>query len=173
MTRLGPTTHPLTRSGRDLGRAAADLPMERIQMQLSSSPEQQAELEQLLAGQHDAASPHFQEWLSPEQFGERFGPAQQGIDAGVGWLEDNGFHVNEIARARRTLEFCGTASQVESAFHTEMRQYEVAGVRHLANATDVAIPEALAPVIDGVVSLHDFRHQPWPSPDAPTSSSAM
>jgi subtilase family serine protease len=134
--------------------------MERIQMQLTSSPEQEAELEQLLSGQHDAASPHFQEWLSPEQFGERFGPAQQDIDAVVGWLEDNGFHVSEIGRGRRTLEFSGTASQVEIAFHTEMRQYEVAGVVHLANATDVAIPEALAPVIGGVVSLHDFRHQP-------------
>src|ERR1035438_8690685 len=29
LTRLGQTTHPLTRSGRDLGRAARDLPMER------------------------------------------------------------------------------------------------------------------------------------------------
>src|ERR1022692_1109639 len=41
-----------------------------------------------------------------------------------------------------------------------MRHYEVDGVRHLANATDLAIPEALAPVIGGVLSLHDFRHQP-------------
>jgi subtilase family serine protease len=160
ITRLGHTTHPLTRSGRDLGRAALDLPMERIQMQLTSSPEQQAALEQWLALQHDAASPHFQEWLSPEQFGERFGPARQDIDAVVEWLEDNGFHVDEIGRGRRTLEFSGTASQVESAFHTQMRLYEVYGVRHLANATDLGIPEALAPVIGGVVSLHDFRHQP-------------
>jgi subtilase family serine protease len=134
--------------------------MERIQMQLSGSPEQQAELEQLLADQHDAASPHFQEWLTPEQFGERFGPAQQDIDAVVRWLEDNGFHVDEIGRGRRTLEFSGTASQVERAFHTQMRQYEVEGVHHFANATDLAIPEALAPLIGGVVSLHDFRHQP-------------
>jgi pseudomonalisin len=160
MTRIGHTTHPLTRSGRDLGRAAADLPMERIQMQLSSSPEQEAELEQLLEGLHDAASPHFQEWLTPEQFGERFGPAQQDIDAVVGWLQDNGFRVNEIGRGRRTLEFSGTAGQVERAFDTQMRQYEVSGVRHLANATDVAIPDALATVIGGVVSLHDFRRQP-------------
>jgi subtilase family serine protease len=134
--------------------------MERIQMQLTSSPEQEAELEELLAGQHDPASPHFQEWLTPEQFGERFGPAQQDIDAVVGWLEGNGFQVNEIGRGHRTLEFSGTASQVERAFDTQMRQYEVSGVRHLANATDVAIPEALAPVVGGLVSLHDFRHQP-------------
>jgi pseudomonalisin len=160
ITRLGHTTHPLTRSGRDLGRAPADVPMERIQLQLSSSPEQQAALERLLAGQHDSVSPHFQEWLTPEQFGERFGPAQQDIDAVVGWLADNGFQVDEIGRGRRTIEFSGTASQVERAFHTQMRQYQVDGVRHLANAADLAIPEALAPVIGGVVSLHDFRHQP-------------
>ena len=158
--RLGRTTHPLTRTGRDLGRAAADVPMERIQMQLSSSPEQQAALEELLAGQHDAASPHFQEWLTPEQFGERFGPAQQDIDAVVAWLQDNGFRVDEIGRGRRTLEFSGTASQVEQAFHTEMHQYDVAGERHLANSMDLAVPEVLVPVIAGVAGLHDFRRQP-------------
>src|ERR1035437_773406 len=106
--------------------------MERIQLQLSSSPEQQAALEQLLAGQQDSAAPHFQEWLTPEQFGERFGPAQQDLDAVVGWLEDNGFQVDPIGRGRRTLEFSGTARQVERAFHTQMRQYEVDGVRDLA-----------------------------------------
>jgi pseudomonalisin len=160
ITRLGRTTHPFTRSGGDLGRASADLPMERIQMQLSSSPEQEAALQQLLEDQQDPSSPRFQEWLSPEQFGERFGPAQQDIDAVVGWLQDNGFHVDAIGRGRRTLEFSGTASQVERAFHTEMRQYEVSGVRHVANATDLAVPEALAPVIGSVAGLHDFRHKP-------------
>ncbi len=129
-------------------------------MQLSSSPEQQAALEELLAGQHDAASPDFQEWLTPEQFGERYGPAQQDIDAIVAWLQSNGFHVDEIGRGRRTLEFSGTASQVEQAFHTEMHQYDVAGERHFANSNDLAIPEALAPVIAGVAGVHDFRRQP-------------
>ena len=102
LTRLAGSSHPLTRIGRDLGRVAADLPMERIQMQLSGSPEQQAELEQLLADQQDSGSQHFQEWLTPEQFGERFGVAQQDIDAVVGWLEDSGFHLDEIGRGRRT-----------------------------------------------------------------------
>ncbi|MCX6628381.1 MAG: protease pro-enzyme activation domain-containing protein, partial [Candidatus Solibacter sp.] len=160
LTRLGRTTHPLTRTGRDLGRAAADLPMERIQMQLSSSPEQEAALEQLLADQHDSASPRFQQWLTPEQFGERFGPAQQDLDAVVWWLQDSGFRVDTIGRGRRTLEFSGTASQVEQAFRTEIREYEVSGERHLANSMDLAIPEALAPLIAGVAGTHDFRHQP-------------
>ena len=171
-TRLGHTSHPLTQSARDFGRAAADLPMQRIQMQLASSPEQLAVLEQLLADQQNPDSAGFQQWLTPEQFGQRFGPAQQDIDAVVAWLEDSGFHVDEIGRGRRTVEFSGTASQVESAFHTEMHRYEIDGVGHVANATDLGIPQALVPVIGGVASLHDFHHQPmhrllgWaPAPD--------
>jgi pseudomonalisin len=158
--RLPRTTHPLTATGRDLGRAIAELPMERIQMQLASNPEQQAALEQLIAAQHDPASPEFQQWLTPEQFGERFGPAQQDIDKVAGWLQDNGFKVVAVGAGRRTLEFSGTAGQVERAFHTQMRHYEVNGVRHLANGSDIAIPEALAPVIGGIASLHDFHHKP-------------
>jgi hypothetical protein len=84
LTRLGQTTHPLTRTGRDLGRAAADLPMERIQMQLSSSPEQEAALEQLLADQHDPASPHFQEWLTPGAVRRAFRARPAGYRRGCG-----------------------------------------------------------------------------------------
>ena len=43
------------------------------------------------------------------------------------------------------------------AFHTEMHRYRVDGVNHIANAQDPQIPAALAGVVDGVVSLHDFR----------------
>ncbi len=158
--RLPRTTHPLTGTGRDLGRTSAALPMDRIQMQLMGSDAQQAELDQLTADQHDPNSPRFQQWLTPEQFGKRFGPAQQDVDAVVGWLLDSGFQVDAVGRGRRTIEFSGTAAQVERAFHTQMRHYEVAGERHLANSSDISIPEALAAVIGGVASLHDFRHKP-------------
>ena len=40
------------------------------------------------------------------------------------------------------------------------RRYEWNGERHMANATDISIPEALAPVVAGVASLHDFGARP-------------
>src|SRR4051794_6146959 len=73
--RVAGSTHRAIGGARDLGRANADLPMERIVMELASSAEQQADLEQLLAAQHDPSAPEFQKWLTPEEFGERFGPA--------------------------------------------------------------------------------------------------
>src|SRR5438552_1372844 len=62
------TTHPLTIRALDLGRAAADLAMERIVLQLNSSREQQAELDQLIGAQHDPGSPRFKQRLTPEEF---------------------------------------------------------------------------------------------------------
>src|ERR1051325_7794730 len=46
---------------------------------------------------------------------------------------------------------------MEQAFHTEIHKYELDGETHVANATDISIPEALSPVVSGIVSLHDFR----------------
>src|SRR5208283_1299494 len=41
-----------------------------------------------------------------------------------------------------------------------IQNYRVKGVTHYANATDPEIPQALAPVVRGVVALHDFRSAP-------------
>ena len=106
------------------------------------------------------SSPHYHEWLTPQQFGERFGAGQQDLDVIANWLQDRGFRVNGVAEGRRSIEFSGTARQVEEAFQTEIHHYEVNGERHVANATDIAIPEALAPVVGGIVSLHDFPVHP-------------
>src|SRR5450432_3430611 len=158
--RLQRTTHPLVRTATDLGRAAADLPMDRMLLQLARSPQQEAALHQLMGDQQNSGSPRYQAWLTPEQFGEQFGPAQQDIDAITRWLESQGFRVNEVAKGRGSIEFSGTAHQVEQAFRTEIHHFRVNGERHVANSTDIAIPDALTQVVAGVVSMHDFRIQP-------------
>jgi subtilase family serine protease len=49
---------------------------------------------------------------------------------------------------------------VKDAFHTQMRKYEVNGEEHWANANDPQIPAALAPVVSGIISLHNFPRKP-------------
>jgi subtilase family serine protease len=70
--------------------------------------------------------------------------------------------VNAVAAGRRSIEFSGTASQGEQAFHTEIHRYSdrLSGEEYVANSTDISIPSALAPVVGGVVSLHNFRANP-------------
>jgi subtilase family serine protease len=160
VVRLNHTTHPAVGAARDLGRVAPKLPMERILLQLQSTPEQESALEQLLAEQQDISSPRYHAWLTPDGFGDQFGVAQQDLDAVAAWLASAGFQVTEMARSRRTIEFSGAAGDVERAFHTEIHNYDLNGERHIANSTDISIPEALAAVVAGVASLNDFQARP-------------
>src|SRR5216684_5416196 len=154
--RLPQTTHSRTRQAQDRGRVLADLSMDRVVLMLKSDPAQQTELENFLAEQQDPSSPHFHEWLTPQQFGERFGASDADIDAIVQWLQSHGLLTMEISNGRREIEFSGTARQIEEAFQTEIHNYQFNGEMHVANANDISIPEVLAPVVSGVVSLHDF-----------------
>ncbi len=134
---------------------------------LQSSNEQQAALDALLEAQRNPASTHYHQWLTPEQFAEHFGTSSEDVQRIVNWLESQGMRIDEISPARRTITFSGTAAQVQSAFATSMRQYRVNGALHIANATDPSIPSALAPVVNGVLSLHDFRVQSMHSAATP------
>ncbi len=158
--RLPNSTHSRIRRAVDEGRVDADLPMDRAVLTLKSSPEQQADLERFLAEQQDPSSPHYHEWLTPQQFGERFGASAEDIGVIVNWLESHGLHVTGATYGSREIEFSGTAQQIEEAFRTEMHQYALNGETHVANATDISIPQALARVVDGVVSLHNFVSKP-------------
>src|SRR5205809_283906 len=57
-------------------------------------------------------------------------------------------------------EFDRGAAPVQAAFHTPIHKFSVDGEEHWANATDPQIPVALAPVVAGVNTLHNFYKKP-------------
>ena len=152
--------HRLARAQFDRGPAPADLPMNRMLLVLKRSPEQEAALETLLDDQQDKASNKYHRWLTPEEFGQQFGPNQQDIQTVTSWLQAHGFEVAKIAKGRNMIEFSGSAAQVEEAFHTSIHRYVVNGEEHWANASDPEIPTALAPVVAGVHTLYNFLKKP-------------
>ena len=158
--RLTGSTHPLANAENEVGRAPAGLRMERVMLQLSGGADADAALERLIADQHNPNSPRYHQWITPQQFGEQFGPAASDVAAVTAWLKSQGFSVGAVAPSRRIIEFSGTATQVEQAFRTEMHRYQINGVEHVANSIDISIPQALSPVVTGVVSLHNFGSRP-------------
>jgi pseudomonalisin len=149
--------YPLARADYDVGPAAAGHRMERMILVLDSSGEQQLALDALIAAQQDPASAQYQKWLTPEEFADRFGVSENDVDQVAAWLGSHGFSIEQVPTGRRTMVFSGTAGMVEAAFHTQIRQYRVNGELHHANASDPEIPEALAGVVKGTLTLHDFR----------------
>jgi len=153
-------THPLARPEFDQGAAPDSLPTERILLILQRSPEQETALRKLLDEQQTKSSPNYHTWLTPERFGQQFGPADVDIQTITDWLTSQGFQVSHVAAGRTVIEFSGTAGQVRQAFHAEIHRYEVNGEEHWANASDPQIPAALAPVVAGFASLNNFPKKP-------------
>jgi len=153
-------THPLARPEYDQGAAPDGLPMERMLLVLQLAAEQEAALRKLLDEQQIKSSPNYHMWLTPEQFGEQFGPADADIQAVTDWLTSQGFQVSRVAAGRTVIEFSGTAGAVRQAFHTEIHKFVVNGEEHWANASDPQIPAALTPVVAGFASLNNFPREP-------------
>jgi subtilase family serine protease len=110
----------------------------------------------LLDDQQSKASPNFHSWLTPEQFGAQFGVADSDLLAVTQWLSSQGFTDINVGPGRSVMEFSGTAGQIRNSFHTEIHRFHVGTEDHTANVSDPQIPAALAPVVKGIVSLHNF-----------------
>jgi subtilase family serine protease len=134
--------------------------MEHMLLQLRRPADDEQALKEHIDGLHNPDSPNFHRWLTADEFGAAFGAATADRARVTQWLESHGFTVNSIAPGGMTIDFSGTAGHVREAFHTEIHYLEVIGVRHVANMSDPQIPEALAPAVAGVVSMHDFTPSP-------------
>jgi pro-kumamolisin-like protein/Big-like domain-containing protein len=149
--------HPLAQAEFDQGVVADSQPMNRMLLLLQRSPEQEAALSKLMEEQLTKGAANYHKWLTSEDFGKQFGPANADIQAVTAWLGSHGFQGIKIGPGQMVMEFSGTAGHVRNAFHTEMHHYLVNGEAHMANASDPQIPAALAPVVAGIRSLHNFK----------------
>src|SRR5215472_8103077 len=97
-------THPLARAEFDRGALATNLQLNHMQLILKRSPEQEAALEKLMSEQLDRSSPNYHKWVTPEQFGEQFGPSDQDILTITAWLQSHGFTIANSAKGKMTID---------------------------------------------------------------------
>ena len=141
----------------DQGAVPASMPASRLMLVLKHSPTQAQAVREYIDSLQDKNSPNYHKWLSPEEFGAKYGPSDKDLKTTTDWLESHGFTVNRVAKAHNLIEFSGTAGSVQNAFHTSIHTYVVNGEKHFANATEPEIPVALAPIVAGVTKLNDFN----------------
>lgn len=148
----------------DRGRVPDDFLMEHMLLLLNRPPELEEQFEQYIESLTDKSSPNFHQWLMPEEQGQLYGLAQEDVDTVTGWLQSHGFTVGYVYPNRRVIDFSGTAGEIREAFHTEIHHLDVKGKQHFANMSDPQIPESLAPVVLGVVSMSDFKPRSYLQP---------
>ncbi|MGB9233264.1 MAG: S53 family peptidase [Terriglobales bacterium] len=164
----GNTTPAALRKQNDRGPVADDLRFNHLLLVLKPTPEAEARLEKRIDEMHNPDSPEYHRWLTSKQLGSAFGASPRDIATLRQWLESHGFIVNRVYQNGLVIDFAGTARQIREAFHTEIHNLVLPnGDKHLANVRDPQIPAALAPVVEGIASLHDFFPRPHSHPLGP------
>ena len=96
----------------------------------------------LLKAQHDPASPSYHKWLTPQQFGQRFGPGAATLGDVAASFTTQGLAVETHTRS---LHVTGTALQVSKALGTSLMMGHVAGERsRMVAARAPTLPDAAA-----------------------------
>jgi hypothetical protein len=165
------SVHPLAQKRFDQGPVVDSFAADRMLLMLNRPAEREAALRQFLIDAHSRGSSRFHKWVTPEQFGERFGPADSDIQAATRWLSSHGFRVGKVTKSRSLIEFSGSARNVKETFHSEIHKYRVSNETHYANANNLAIPEALGPLIRGVSPINDFHLKSYARRVGPASYS--
>lgn len=159
---VGAVPHEVA-GAREIARLDGEARLERVILVLPQRDPQG--LARLLADQHDPASPEFRRWLSPAEFETRFGASDEDVVALRNWLTGHGLEVEDAPAGRAALVFSGRASDVESAFDTELHEVLAGNQVRIANTRPPRLPLGLARRVVGVLSLHTFpRRRPLARP---------
>jgi len=85
--------HPEARAAYDQGLLDPGTKLDRITMRFRMTAAQEADLNTLLAQLQNPSSPNFHKWLTPEQFGSRFGISQTDVNTLASWLGARGLQI--------------------------------------------------------------------------------
>ena len=133
----------------------------------------QAALTTFLNGLTDPASPYYQRFLVPGQFGPMFGPSLGQVAAVENALRAAGLSPGPVAPDRLSIPVTATASAIEHAFGVTLDRYRLAGGRlGFADTTAPKIPAAVASLVRGVLGLNDLDPAQPEGDSVPASSPA-
>ena len=141
------------RHSRLVGRVAGT---ETIGLALTLPLRNPAELSDLLARLYTPGDALYGQYLTPQQFTDRFGPTSSDYEAVAAAVQKLGLTVIGTHPNRLVLDVSGPASTVESAFSLHLQRYRNAEGREFrAPDAGPALPEGLAGRLSQVIGLDD------------------
>jgi subtilase family serine protease len=159
LVRLSGNVNPRVARAVDRGAAGSGM-IRSMRLVLGPSAAASADLAEFLEKQRDPSSSDYRNWLSPEEYGERFGSTDNDLAAISSWLESAGFKIEQVARARNWITFTGTADQIAQTFHCEIHRVDIGDEERFSNTTDPWIPESLAGIVTAIRGLDDIHPRP-------------
>lgn len=120
----------------------------------------QAAVTNFIDSTSNPGSANYHHYLGKGQFAKRFGPHASAISAVESQLRSDGLRVTGLSANHLLLSFSGTASKVESAFHTGLEQVRLAsGQMGRATSSAARLPASISHYVQSVVGLDQLVHE--------------
>jgi subtilase family serine protease len=130
---------------------------DQIRMVLSFSLRHQGRLSRLITQLNDPSSPIYHQWLTPEEFGQRFGRTEAEFNQALSWLQSQGFNVDRPYPSRLAIGFTGSTAVVERAFGVQMGLFwdSNGGRSFYSNSNEPTLPPELNAITVGLQGLNN------------------
>jgi subtilase family serine protease len=123
--RLTLTTHVPAAVANGQAARVGELPgTQRMSLAISLPLRNQSDLDDLLRELYDPQSPSYRQYLSVQEFAERFGPTRDDHYAVVRFAETNGLTVTKTRANRLVVDVEGPVANIEKAFRVTMGVYQ-------------------------------------------------
>jgi hypothetical protein len=134
-------------------------PSNMLRLAIVLKPAHPVEARQYLEDLQDKTSPDFHQFLSPEEWADRFGPSREAEQAVVDWAQKNGFTVTYRYNHRAAVDLEAPAGVIEKALHITINSYQLPELNGheartaFSNDRDPQLPASLGGIVDAVLGL--------------------
>jgi hypothetical protein len=132
-------------------------PQQMLRLVFALKPPHLEEEEEFLRQLQDPASPKFHQYLSQQQWNERFAPSAQDEQAVVSWAQSQGMTITSRFANRLLVDVEAPISVIQRAFNVTINAYQLEGKSYFSNDRDPSLPASLAPAINAVFGLNNME----------------
>ena len=143
-----------THQASDMGRVS---PSQELNISVQLQMQNKAAFDQAVAALYEPTSPTFHKWMTEEDLA-KYAPTKAQSDAVSKELESHGLQI--LSADGNTIRARGTAASVESAFNTQIHEFQRNGKVFRANVVNARLSGAAADYVAGVAGLESHLAQP-------------
>lgn len=128
----------------------------QLNLTIAFNTHHQEELRNLITELYDPNSPKYHKWLSPEEFGKKFGRSDAEINTAIEWLASQGFNIEQTWPNRLAISFSASVETVERVFEVEVNNYkDKTGRIFYSNNKLPKLPDQIAQFTSSIKGLNN------------------
>jgi hypothetical protein len=132
-------------------------PQQMLRLVFSLKPPHMQEEEEFLRQLQDPTSPQYHQYLTEQQWNQRFAPKTQDEQTVVAWAQSQGLTITARFNNRLLVDVEGPISVIQKALNVNINAYQLDGKNYFSNDRAPSIPASLSNVIETVLGLNNIE----------------